>query len=81
MKNLNIENVEEAVTGVIQGICCTMLQDSRRLITTGALDLNKYEGREVELAKILVASVMKDHADDFALTDSMKKEVRNLRKF
>ena len=58
-----------------------ILKMAGRLLSSGAIDINSYEGRETELAKILAYAAISEALNTFTLTPEMKKEVYNLQHF
>lgn len=51
-----------------------------KALRSGALDVDSYDN-PVMLAKVIMKAALIDEAEQFAVTDKMKKDVRNLKHF
>lgn len=78
----DIQKHKEKCNQLIDNIAKDLKRDCQFLYKTGAVDLSKYDPEDFVLAKILVTAAMRRNSEEYRpLSESGRKEVKNLERF
>lgn len=76
---LHMDKVRECLVEFNRAV----LESAKRKLESGAVDLEQHNVEESRLAKMVLASSLRDHCEDFdnPYSDEFKREVKNLSHF